>query len=77
MHSYDDAPTPLVVPVRALLLTLLASVGVSWWLVPSKQEMLERVMMDRQHKEVGDLLRAQLASATGFADLDLSDLTPI
>jgi tetratricopeptide (TPR) repeat protein len=75
MHSYDDAPTPLVVPVRALLLTLLASVGVSWWLVPSKQEMLERVMMDRQHKEVGDLLRAQLASATGFADLDLSDLT--
>jgi tetratricopeptide (TPR) repeat protein len=74
-YSLDDPPSLRVVPVRALLLTLLASLGLSWWLVPTKEELLQRVFLDKHQWNFRDALSAQFASATGMDDLDLTELT--
>jgi hypothetical protein len=73
--SNNDKAVVEVLPVKALLSLLIASVGVAWWLVPSQQEMMKRMLMDRENRSVTDDLRNQLANITGIADLDLAELS--
>ena len=58
MLSYAETPTPRVLPISALLATLVASLGFSYWLVPDQKEMVERLMMDQQYGRIAEVLRS-------------------
>lgn len=73
MLSYAETPTPRVLPISALLATLVASLGFSYWLVPDQKEMVERLMMDQQYGRIAEVLRSL---GEDSRDLALHEITP-
>lgn len=60
--------------MRALLTTLLLSLGVAWWLVPSQSQMVHRLLLDQQYEGCAQMLR-EMGDDVSPAEL-LSDLKP-
>ena len=73
MLSYAEIPTPRVLPISALLATLVASLGLSYWLVPDQREMVERLMMDQQYGRIAEVLRSLGGDGN---DLALQEIKP-
>jgi len=65
-HRHDR-----VVPVGALLSTLLVSLGIAYWFVPSKTELVQRLMLDQQYARYAAVLN-ELGDEVNPSDL--SDL---
>lgn len=57
MPLYGEDIETRVLPVRALLATLVVSLGLSYWLLPSETEMVERLMLDQQYERFAEMLR--------------------
>lgn len=57
MPLYGEDIETRVLPVRALLTTLVVSLGLSYWLLPSESEMVERLMLDQQYDRFAEMLR--------------------
>lgn len=57
MPLYGDDIETRVLPVRALLATLVVSLGLAYWLLPSEGEMVERLMLDQQYERFAQMLR--------------------
>ena len=73
MLPSTDIP-PQVLPVRALLATLLACVGVSYWLVPSDSEMVERLMLDQQYERLASILNSEIGAGSNVSSHLLKSL---
>ena len=58
MPLYGEDIETRVLPVRALLATLVVSLGLSYWLLPSESEMVERLMLDQQYERFAEMLRS-------------------
>lgn len=54
-HSADPRHDR-VIPVGALLSTLLVSLGIAYWFVPSKEELVQRLMLDQQYARYAAVL---------------------
>lgn len=75
MPCYVDDPSPQVLPVRALLVTLLACLGASYWLVPSNSEMVERLMLDQQYENLAVILNSEIGKGSNINSALLHSLT--
>ncbi|MDB6074002.1 MAG: hypothetical protein JWO89_1642, partial [Verrucomicrobiaceae bacterium] len=76
MPCYVDDTPPQVLPVRALLVTLLACLGASYWLVPSSSEMVERLMLDQQYENLAVILNSEIGKGSNIDSSLLHSLTP-
>lgn len=56
MSRSADPRHDRVIPVGALLSTLLVSLGIAYWFVPSKAELVQRLMLDQQYARYAAVL---------------------
>ncbi|MFZ4765980.1 MAG: hypothetical protein ACOYMN_13605, partial [Roseimicrobium sp.] len=70
LQSVDDPP-PRILPLRVLLVMLLACLGGSWFMVPREDELIERLFKDRQYERVVAVLRDDVH---GMTDNDVNGL---
>ncbi|MDB6137310.1 MAG: hypothetical protein JWO94_382, partial [Verrucomicrobiaceae bacterium] len=75
MPCYTDAPPPQVLPVRALLATLVACLGASYLLVPSNSEMVERLMLDQQYEHLATIINSEIGKGSNINSAVLHSLT--
>ena len=77
MPCYADQyeTPPQVLPVRALLATLLACLGASYLLVPSDSEMVERLMLDQQYERLATILNSELGKGANITSTVLHTLS--
>jgi tetratricopeptide (TPR) repeat protein len=53
-----------VFPVPLVFGLLVGSIGLSWWLVPRQDELVERLFMDKQYERIANLLRQGLGAGS-------------
>ena len=73
MSRSADPRHDRVSPVGALLSTLLVSLGIAYWFVPSKGELVQRLMLDQQYARYAAVLNDL---GDEVKPSDLSDLNP-
>lgn len=62
--SADIRPSPRVFPIRLVFCLLAGSIGLSLWLVPRQDELVERLFMDKQYERIAALLREGLGASS-------------
>ncbi len=60
----DSSQPARVVPVGALLVTLLVAMGLSFWLLPSQTELADRLMRDQQYDEMVQAMGGSIPGTT-------------
>lgn len=77
MSHSADSRHDRVLPVSALLTTLLVSLGVAYWFVPSKEELVQRLMLDQQYARYAAVLNelGDDVNPSDISDLDSDQIT--
>lgn len=82
MLPLADHPSPRILPLRVLLVMLAVCLGGSWFMVPRRGELIERLFKDRQYERVVAVLQDQVHGMTasdtnGLRQLDAGQLTTL
>jgi predicted Zn-dependent protease len=77
-----DTTPPPVLPPRVLLALLAACVGGSWYMVPRRGELIERLFKDKQYERVVAVLQddvhgMKMGEMSGLRHLDAAQLTAL
>lgn len=82
MPPLVDEPVPRILPVRVLLLMLTACLAGSWFMVPKRSELIDRLFKDKQYERVivvlqDDVHGMKTGQLSGLQHLSSGQLTSL
>lgn len=82
MQPLADEPQPRILPLPVLLMMLAACLGGSWFMVPKRGELIERLFKDKQYERVVAVLQDDMhgmksGDVSGLRHLSAGQLTAL